>query len=308
MPAPIWGEQIFQWDYADEGSNADVPGGVMVSLCFVMPYIESIGGNPVWRSLSKDFLMLGEGWLEKGRECRSTPDLEPGGDYSVESVYTIQRCGHFLNVHYQCTETLASEPAVIVSGSLFDLPTGEALTLDSLLRVPAERGMDTLPDALGGLEDSPYSRAYFESRWNVNAFYLTEDHLILFFPVYANGATSPIATLERPIPLSRLRGLPSSVLLELYLVDSAPQPSASAAESRVLIPEEISRVNQTFTPGTEEDGVADATSASGFFTNCYDDAGELDLIASLEYYPDGGTLSAEDGAESDALKILPDYP
>lgn len=54
--------------------------------------------------------------------------------------------------------------------------------------------------------------------------------------------------------------------------------------------------------------MADATPASGFFTSYYDDVRELDFAAFLEYYPDDGTLSAGDEAESDALKALPGYP
>ena len=94
--------------------------------------------------------------------------------------------------------------------------------------------MDALLDALDGLEDGPYGRAYFESYWDVNAFYLTEDHLVLLFPVYEDGATSPTATLERPIPLVRLRGLLSSAFPELCPADPAPQPSVPAAEPRIL--------------------------------------------------------------------------
>ena len=64
-------------------------GGLVVSLRFVMPYIENAGENPVWRSLNEDFSILGEGWLEKGQGILGAPPgLEPGGDYSVESVYS----------------------------------------------------------------------------------------------------------------------------------------------------------------------------------------------------------------------------
>ena len=76
-PAPVWGEQVFQRDYAGEESNADAPEGVVVSLRFVMPCIENAGENPVWQSLNEDFSILGEGWLEKGLECSSTPGPFP---------------------------------------------------------------------------------------------------------------------------------------------------------------------------------------------------------------------------------------
>ena len=198
----------------------------------------------------------------------------------MESAHTIQRCDRFLSVRYQRTEALAGEPAGTVSGSLFDLSTGKALTLDSLLRVPAEKGMDALLDALDGLEDGPYGRAYFESYWDVNAFYLTEDHLVLLFPVYEDGATSPPPPWSAPSPWFASVGCsaaPSRSSVRLTLLPSHP----SRRRSRALTPEEISRVNQAFAPGAEEGGVADATPRAAFFTSYYDDVRGADFAAFL---------------------------
>ncbi len=67
-PSPVWGEQVFERDYAGEESTANVPEGVVVSLRFVMPYIENAGENPVWQQLNESFAGQGNEWLQKGRE------------------------------------------------------------------------------------------------------------------------------------------------------------------------------------------------------------------------------------------------
>ena len=295
-PSPVWGEQVFERDYAGEESTANVPEGVVVSLRFVMPYIENAGENPVWQQLTESFAGQGNEWLQKGREYLGAPGLEPGGDYSVESVYTIQRCDRYLSIRYQRTEALAGEPAVTTSGATFDLTTGQVFySLEPLFQDVLEEGI--LLDAVDIPAHSPYDRAYYEGYFSFRDFYLTGEHLVLLFPVYADGATSPTATLERPIPLSQLQ--------ELLI---PPLQDAPSEGPRALSQEEIDRVNEAFASWTEENGVTIATPVSGFFTSYYDDVTRLDFAAFLQYFPDDGTLSAGDEAEAAALAALPGYP
>ena len=295
-PSPVWGEQVFERDYAGEESTANVPEGVVVSLRFVMPYIENAGENPVWQQLNESFAGQGNEWLQKGREYLGAPGLEPGGDYSVESVYTIQRCDRYLSIRYQRTEALAGEPAVTTSGATFDLTTGQVFySLEPLFQDVLEEGI--LLDAVDIPAHSPYDRAYYEGYFSFRDFYLTGEHLALLFPVYADGATSPTATLERPIPLSQLQ--------ELLI---PPLQDAPSEGPRALSQEEIDQVNEAFASWTEENGVTIATPVSGFFTSYYDDVTRLDFAAFLQYFPDDGTLSAGDEAEAAALAALPGYP
>lgn len=295
-PSPVWGEQVFERDYAGEESTANVPEGVVVSLRFVMPYIENAGENPVWQQLNESFAGQGNEWLQKGREYLGAPGLEPGGDYSVESVYTIQRCDRYLSIRYQRTEALAGEPAVTTSGATFDLTTGQVFySLEPLFQDVLEEGI--LLDAVDIPAHSPYDRAYYEGYFSFRDFYLTGEHLVLLFPVYADGATSPTATLERPIPLSQLQ--------ELLI---PPLQDAPSEGPRALSQEEIDQVNEAFASWTEENGVTIATPVSGFFTSYYDDVTRLDFAAFLQYFPDDGTLSAGDEAEAAALAALPGYP
>lgn len=295
-PSPVWGEQVFERDYAGEESTANVPEGVVVSLRFVMPYIENAGENPVWQQLNESFAGQGNEWLQKGREYLGAPGLEPGGDYSVESVYTIQRCDRYLSIRYQRTEALAGEPAVTTSGATFDLTTGQVFySLEPLFQDVLEEGI--LLDAVDIPAHSPYDRAYYEGYFSFRDFYLTGEHLVLLFPVYADGATSPTATLERPIPLSQLQ--------ELLI---PPLQDAPSEGPRALSQEEIDRVNEAFASWTEENGITIATPVSGFFTSYYDDVTRLDFAAFLQYFPDDGTLSAGDEAEAAALAALPGYP
>lgn len=295
-PSPVWGEQVFERDYAGEESTANVPEGVVVSLRFVMPYIENAGENPVWQQLNESFAGQGNEWLQKGREYLGAPGLEPGGDYSVESVYTIQRCDRYLSIRYQRTEALAGEPAVTTSGATFDLTTGQVFySLEPLFQDVLEEGI--LLDAVDIPAHSPYNRAYYEGYFSFRDFYLTGEHLVLLFPVYADGATSPTATLERPIPLSQLQ--------ELLI---PPLQDAPSEGPRALSQEEIDQVNEAFASWTEENGVTIATPVSGFFTSYYDDVTRLDFAAFLQYFPDDGTLSAGDEAEAAALAALPGYP
>ena len=295
-PSPVWGEQVFERDYAGEESTANVPEGVVVSLRFVMPYIENAGENPVWQQLNESFAGQGNEWLQKGREYLGAPGLEPGGDYSVESVYTIQRCDRYLSIRYQRTEALAGEPAVTTSGATFDLTTGQVFySLEPLFQDVLEEGI--LLDAVDIPAHSPYDRAYYEGYFSFRDFYLTGEHLVLLFPVYADGATSPTATLERPIPLSQLQ--------ELLI---PPLQDAPSEGPRALSQEEIDQVNEAFASWTEENGVTIATPVSGFFTSYYDDVTRLVFAAFLQYFPDDGTLSAGDEAEAAALAALPGYP
>ena len=86
------------------------------------------------------------------------------------------------------------------------------------------------------------------------------------------------------------------------------QTTPPSAEPRPLTQEEIDRVNEVFSPLVEQDGVTYAAPVSCFFTCYYDDVKNLDFADFLYYFPGDGTLSAEDEAESDALKALPGYP
>ena len=104
-----------------------------------------------------------------------------------------------------------------------------------------------------------------------------------------------------------------ALLLALALCGCTTQtpPPASpspAAETRPLTQAEIDRVNEAFSPLVEQDGVTYATPVSGFFTCYYDDVKNMNFADFLYYFPGDGTLSAEDEAESNALKALPGYP
>ncbi len=97
--------------------------------------------------------------------------------------------------------------------------------------------MDALLDALDGLEDGPYGRAYFESYWDVNAFYLTEDHLVLLFPVYADGAAT-----ATPPPWSASWIASGGCSAAAFPGDpvrpgAAPQPSALIRRTAAFHPE-----------------------------------------------------------------------
>ena len=110
------------------------------------------------------------------------------------------------------------------------------------------------------------------------------------------------------------RYLPLCLLLTLCLTACTPQAAPvettapSPEEPRALTQKEIDQVNEAFSPQVERDDGTSPAPVNGFFASYYDDVKGLDFAAFLEYYPDDGTLSAEDEAESDALKALPGYP
>lgn len=211
---PVWGEQVFQRNYAGEESHAETPEGVVVSLRFVMPLIENAGDNAVWQSLNETFAAQWEAWLQQGREYWGVPGLEPGGDYAVESGFTVQRCDNLLSLRYERREQLAGEPAVTVSGALYDLETGSALTLEDLFQVPVEEFRPALLDLLEEASGPDGSgRTYDAETFTTDGFYLTETDLVLLFPVWEGEAVSPTATLERPISLEALRDLPAPMAM-----------------------------------------------------------------------------------------------
>ena len=112
--------------------------------------------------------------------------------------------------------------------------------------------------------------------------------------------------------MKRYLALP--LLLTLVLCGCAAQtpppvsPSPAAEGPRALTQEEVDRVNEAFSPLAEQDGVTYATPVSCFFTCYYDDVKNMNFSDFLYYFPGDGTLSAEDEAESNALKALPGYP
>ncbi|OUN21105.1 hypothetical protein [Flavonifractor sp. An82] len=112
--------------------------------------------------------------------------------------------------------------------------------------------------------------------------------------------------------MKRYLALP--LLLTLVLCGCAAQtpppvsPSPAAERPRALTQEEIDRVNEAFSPLAEQDGVTYAAPVSCFFTCYYDDVKNINFSDFLYYFPGDGTLSAEDEAESNALKALPGYP
>lgn len=91
-----------------------------------------------------------------------------------------------------------------------------------------------------------------------------------------------------------------------------PAPSSAPAETpeaaRALTRDEVERVNKAFASMEDGGSGTRATPVSGFFTSRYEAPEDLDFAEFLRYFPDDGTLSAENRAESDALAALPGYP
>ena len=195
---------------------------VPIVLCLCLPLgacgLSAEGPVPLTQAeidrANEAFAAQGEAWLQQGREYWGVPGLEPGGDYAVESGFTVQRCDNLLSLRYERREQLAGEPAVTVSGALYDLETGSALTLEDLFQVPVEEFRPALLDLLEEASGPDGSgRTYDAETFTTDGFYLTETDLVLLFPVWEGEAVSPTATLERPISLEALRDLPAPMAM-----------------------------------------------------------------------------------------------
>lgn len=214
---PVWESRIYTLDYAGEDSSPETgtPSGVVVSLRFEVPQIKNTAKNPAWIAINRSLDAQGQEWLRKGREYWGTPGLVPEGHYSVESASDITRCDKFLSIRCQRTVRLTrAEPPVTLEAVSYRMDTGASLSLGDLFTLSPDAVSSRLMDELKPMGD--YDRDYCSEYFNFNAFYLTSDDLVLFFPVYEEGETSPVSSLECPIPLSNL----SDILIPELLTES----------------------------------------------------------------------------------------
>lgn len=239
FPKIQWGERTFTHNYIAEGSisgfrpdsNADTSGDsgsppgtdtvrvddnfsddLVVSLSFSMPEIKNAKGNPAWEYLNSLFAEQADQWIDKGSEYLYTPGLESRNSYSVKVTHSIQRCDKLLSIRYQRIERLKGRPAVTYSGAVYNMSKGEQISMEQLFSVPPEEYRSQLLDEVEMLDPDTYSRADYEGYFDENHFYLTDNALVLLFPIYSKGCSSPLSTLELAVPLAHLEEISSDLL------------------------------------------------------------------------------------------------
>ena len=211
---PEWGIETHALEYAGEDSNGivQVPDGVSVLIQMDMPYIVNAGGNEVWEFLNRQFYGQGQEWLESYKEYWATPGLEPENDYIIHGVHGIMRCDNLLSIAYSVNtscyhERMPLDSITVIQSAVYDMETGAPVSLDALFTVEAQTYVPILLDRIEHLMGEEHDRAYYEGYFDFNAFYLTQDELVLFFPEHDEGSTTVIGMIFTTIKLSALKDI-----------------------------------------------------------------------------------------------------
>jgi len=219
--APLTVEElVFSADYRNtlHPESSLFPASSTLSVRIRLPQLLP-ARSPACQAINAHLAQIGQSlWSQVQDDLSSVlqpvSDLSQPADYLIETTYIVEQMGQLLSVRLVHDAHMPGGDASTISGRLYRLDTGTSVTLSQLLNVPDDQLAQLLLGWMTPPADSPYTMDDYAAYFSFTGFYLTDQKLVLLFPVYENGVTSPSFTLECPILLSQLGDTASDLLLD----------------------------------------------------------------------------------------------